>query len=232
MPCPCHFKVLYSAQASKHPCWAWLLLRETTHALCFAILHELQSVPENQTGPTQRYSGEFSSFSPRSPRMVLEGIQPLKLWFAPVGTRQSHRLPGDTRGQHTLISLLDQGSRSSIEDGSQLKSMYPFLRLHKISSPFLIFSSCWLGAKLSLALKSLWTRASLGGIRGAPGSRGEQGSRSRAGQGTLQDQNFRNPIHWTNAVADTMLGTHVKIEMLLKMFNLVRQISKNLCKTI
>lgn len=148
------------------------------------------------------------------------------------GTRQSHRLPGDRSGQYTLIHLLDQGSISSNEDGSQIKSAYHFLCLHKISSPFLIFSFRWLHTKLSLALKSLRTFASLGGIHGAPGSRGKQRSRSQPGQGTLQDQTFRNPIHWIDAVADTMLGTHVKIEMLLKMFNLVRQISKNLCKTI
>lgn len=135
------------------------------------------------------------------------------------GTAHPHPSPGPE------LYILQQGW---ITD----KITSPFLCLHKISGPFLIFSFRWLLTKLPLALKLLWTFASLGGIHGAPGSHSKQRSHSQLGQDTLQDQTFRNPIHWIDAVADTMLGTHVKIEMLLKMFNLVRQISKNLCKTI
>lgn len=233
MPFPCHFNMLYSAQVVKHPCLDWLALHEMMHTLCLLIFNELKCLWEsNGSHPSFSWRHPFLFPQPRSPCMVREGIQSPKLWFALVGTRQSHRLPGDRSGQYTLIHLLDQGSISSSEDGSRIKSAYHFLCLHKISSPFLIFSFRWLHTKLSLALKSLRTFASLGGIHGAPGSRGKQRSRSQPGQGTLQDQTFRNPIHWIDAVADTMLGTHVKIEMLLKMFNLVRQISKNLCKTI
>lgn len=136
------------------------------------------------------------------------------------GTAHPHSAPGPEldvlqgRGITTKICQLLSPSPSNIQS-------FPHF-----------FSFCCLCTKLSLTLKSLPTFTSLGGIRDAPSSSGKQRPRSQLGQDILQDETFWNPIHWIDAVADTMLGTHVKIEMLLKMFNLVRQISKNLCKTI
>lgn len=89
------------------------------------------------------------SFSRRhlflSHSMVLEGTQSPKL-FASTGTSQGLR--GDTRGQRSLIQLLDQCSTSSNTEGSVLKSTHLFLCLHKISSLFLHFPFHWLHKKL------------------------------------------------------------------------------------